>query len=241
MGGSGSGDSTSILTGGGTDISKAVGQVNKSTSENGQTKKLTADGRAEMAKEDAARIAVLQAKVNALIAGNPKLSDYRNQIKMEITPDGLQIQIVDDQSRPMFDSGSAAVKPYMREILREIGAALNGVENRVSLTGHTDAAPYGNGERGYGNWELSVDRANATRRELVASGMPDDKLARVMGLASSNLLDEQNPLNPINRRISIIVMTREAEARLMGKPELLPAQPAPEPVATTPKAPASSQ
>ena len=241
MGGSGSGDSTSILTGGGTDISKAAGQVNKTTSETGQTKKLTADGRADMAKEDAARIAVLQAKVNALIAGNPKLTDYRNQIKMDITPDGLQIQIVDEQNRPMFDSGSAAVKPYMREILREIGAALNGVENRVSLTGHTDASPYGNGERGYGNWELSVDRANATRRELVAAGMPDDKLARVMGLASSNLLDEQNPFSPVNRRISIIVMTREAEARLMGKPELLPAPAVAEPAAANPRAPAASQ
>jgi chemotaxis protein MotB len=108
------------------------------------------------------------------------------------------------------------VKPYMRDILREIGAALNGVDNKISLDGHTDRSPYGNGDRGYSNWELSADRANASRRELVASGMPDEKLARVTGLASSNLLDQQNPLSPINRRISIIVMTREAEERLMG-------------------------
>jgi chemotaxis protein MotB len=128
----------------------------------------------------------------------------------------LQIQIVDDQKRPMFDSGSAVVKPYMRDILREIGAALNGVENKISLDGHTDRAPYSNAERGYSNWELSSDRANASRRELVAAGMPDDKLARVVGLASSILLDAVNPLSPANRRISIIVMTREAEERLMG-------------------------
>jgi Flagellar motor protein len=100
--------------------------------------------------------------------------------------------------------------------LREIGAALNGVENKISLDGHTDRAPYSNAARGYSNWELSSDRANASRRELVAAGMPDDKLARVVGLASSSLLDAQDPLSPTNRRISITVMTREAEERLMG-------------------------
>jgi chemotaxis protein MotB len=119
----------------------------------------------------------------------------------------------------MFDSGSALVKPYMREILREIGTALNGVNNRISLSGHTDATPYGNGDRGYGNWELSADRANASRRELVVAGMGDEKLARVVGMASSSLLDPKNPTNAINRRISILVLTREAESRLMGRPE----------------------
>jgi chemotaxis protein MotB len=116
----------------------------------------------------------------------------------------------------MFDSGSALVKPYMRTILQDIGTALNGIENRVSLAGHTDAAPYGNGDRGYGNWELSADRANASRRELVASGMPDDKLVRVVGVAASDLLDKDNKLAPVNRRISITVLTREGESRLMG-------------------------
>jgi chemotaxis protein MotB len=116
----------------------------------------------------------------------------------------------------MFDSGSAQVKPYMRDILREIGAALIGVENKISLDGHTDRSPYGSGDRGYSNWELSSDRANASRRELVSSGMPDEKIARVMGLASSVLLEPDAPLSPTNRRISILVMTREAEERLLG-------------------------
>ncbi len=83
---------------------------------------------------------------------------------MDITPDGLQIQIVMSKTAPMFDIGSAIVKPYMRVILREVGQPSAGVENRISLAGHTDAAPYGNGERGYSNWELSTDRANASRR-----------------------------------------------------------------------------
>jgi chemotaxis protein MotB len=122
----------------------------------------------------------------------------------------------------MFDSGSALVKPYMRDILREIGSALSEVENRISLAGHTDSTPYGNGERGYSNWELSADRANASRRELVSAGMPDEKMARVVGLAASSLLDPKIPLAPVNRRISITIMTREAEARLMGNATIEP-------------------
>jgi chemotaxis protein MotB len=116
----------------------------------------------------------------------------------------------------MFDSGSATVKSYMRDILREIGAALNEVDNKISLDGHTDRFSYTNSNKGYSNWELSSDRANASRRELAAAGMPDSKLARVVGMGSSLLLDPDNPLNPSNRRISIIVMTREAEERLLG-------------------------
>ena len=143
-----------------------------------------------------------------------------------MTPDGLQIQIVDDQKRPMFDSGSATVKPYMRDILQEIGAMLVDVDNKVSLDGHTDQTPYGAGARGYSNWELSADRANASRREIVAAGMPDDKIARVMGLASSVLLDQENPRSPTNRRISITVMTREAEERVfLATPVVEPTQP----------------
>jgi chemotaxis protein MotB len=114
----------------------------------------------------------------------------------------------------MFDVGSALVKPYMRDILREIGGALGDIENRVTLSGHTDATPYGSGDRGYSNWELSADRANASRRELVAGGMPDNKLLRVQGMAASDPLEPDSPGSAVNRRISVIVMTREAEDRI---------------------------
>jgi chemotaxis protein MotB len=120
----------------------------------------------------------------------------------------------------MFDSGSAAVKPYMRDILKEIGVALLDVENKISLDGHTDRSSYGNAARGYSNWELSADRANASRRELAASGMPEDKLARVVGMGSSLPLDPKDPMSPTNRRISILVMTKEAEDRLLGAQNL---------------------
>lgn len=217
LGGSGAGASNSILPGGGADLTQKSGQSRQGDGNDPIQKKMRADAmKAEAAKLDAKKIASLSAKISALISNNAKLSEYSSQIRLETTPDGLQIQIVDDQKRPMFDSGSATVKPYMRDILKEIGTALAGVENKISLDGHTDRSPYSNAERGYSNWELSSDRANASRRELVAAGLPDDKLARVVGLGSSSLIDVINPLSPANRRISIIVMTREAEERLMG-------------------------
>jgi chemotaxis protein MotB len=217
QGGSGAGASKSILPGGGSDLTQSSGQSRRGSGVDPIQKKMAVEAtKAEAAKQDAKKLASLSAKISQLISNSPKLAEFSSQIKLETTPDGLQIQIVDDQKRPMFDSGSAVVKPYMRDILREIGAALNEVENKISLDGHTDRAPYGSAERGYSNWELSSDRANASRRELVAAGMPDDKLARVVGLASSLLLEPLNPLSPANRRISIIVMTREAEERLMG-------------------------
>ncbi len=217
-GGDGAGNSSSVIPGGGTDLTKVHGQVKRSDNDKEKERRASIDAaRAERARQDALRIKSLQSKIDALITGNPRLNEYKSQIRIDVTPDGLQIQIVDHQNRPMFDSGSALVKPYMRDILREIGAALGGVENRISLAGHTDAAPYGNSDRGYSNWELSADRANASRRELVSAGMPDAKLGRVVGLAASDLLEPDNPLAPANRRITITVLTSEAEERLMGK------------------------
>jgi chemotaxis protein MotB len=217
-GGDGAGNSSSIIPGGGNDLSKVHGQVRRSDAESKKQRRMSAEQmRADIARQDAERIKSLQAKIDAVITASAILNEYRSQIRMDVTPDGLQIQIVDEQNRPMFDSGSALVKPYMRDILRGIGTALAGVENSVSLSGHTDAVPYGNSERGYSNWELSADRANASRRELVAAGMPDAKLARVVGLAASDLLDTENPRAPANRRITITVLTREAQERLLGK------------------------
>ena len=217
-GGDGAGNSSSVMTGGGTDLAKSAGQVRRSAADAERDRRKSVESaKAERARQDSERIKALQAKIDAMITENPRLNEYKSQIRIDVTPDGLQIQIVDNQNRPMFDSGSALVKPYMRDILREIGTALGGVENRVSLAGHTDAAPYGNSDRGYSNWELSSDRANASRRELVSAGMPDAKLGRVVGLAASDLLEPDNPRAPANRRITITVLTREAEERLMGK------------------------
>ena len=129
----------------------------------------------------------------------------------------------------MFASGSAVVQSTMRDLLRAVGKLLAEVPNRLTLEGHTDALPFGSGmagsERGYSNWELSADRANASRRELLAGGLPEDQVLRVQGLAASNPFDRKDPTAPPNRRISIVVMTREAEDRVFRS---TPAEPAPE-------------
>jgi chemotaxis protein MotB len=217
QGGSGAGASNSVINGGGNDLTQSAGQSRRGDGADKSAKKMSGDkNKVETAMRDAKRLAALSAKIAGVISNNPKLSEFSSQIRLEITPDGLQIQIVDDQRRPMFDSGSAVVKPYMRDILREIGIALTDVENKISLDGHTDRTSYGNAARGYSNWELSADRANATRRELAAAGMPEEKLARVVGMASSLPLEPDNPLSPSNRRISILVMTKDAEERLLG-------------------------
>ena len=215
LGGSGSGNSNSPINGGGTDLTRSHGQVKNGENDPGRRSE---NLDAESAQRDRERIAQLQQKISALISNDARLREFQQQIRLEVTGDGLRIEIVDDQNRPMFDLGSALVKPYMRDILRAIGGALSGIENRVSLEGHTDATPYGSGERGYSNWELSSDRANASRRELVAAGMPEDKLVRVLGLASSTLLEASDPRAAVNRRISIMVLTRAAERRLLEIP-----------------------
>lgn len=215
LGGDGSGNSDSIVTGGGRDLSAAAGRVDGGDAEREKKETGLQMAKTEAKHQDNARIDELQKKVQALIADNAALREYGSQIQIERTEDGLMIQIVDAQNRPMFDTGSALVKPYMREILQEIGTSLVDVENRIVLSGHTDATPYGSGERGYSNWELSADRANASRRELVAAGLPADKLVRVEGLASSRPLNANDPLAAANRRISLLVMTREAEARMV--------------------------
>jgi chemotaxis protein MotB len=102
----------------------------------------------------------------------------------------------------------------MRAILREIGPALNELPNKLTLSGHTDAIVYTNGDRSYGNWELSADRANASRRELVMGGMAEDKVMRVVGLADSQHLDKAEPRNPINRRISIVVLNHRTQQQI---------------------------
>jgi chemotaxis protein MotB len=214
-GGTGTGSSQSILPGGGKNLALDTGQTASGQMSDPIRKKMALDQvRAEIAKQDARKMASLSAKISAIIANSPKLSEFSSQIRLETTPDGLRIQIIDDQKRPMFDTGSAVVKPYMRDLLRSIGEVLAGVPNLLTLEGHTDATPFSGNGLGYSNWELSADRANASRRELIAGGLGENRILRVQGLASSQLFNPKDPHDPSNRRISIIVMNREAEDRV---------------------------
>ena len=215
QGGSGSGDSSSIIQGGGKDLTRTTGQVKNGEKPPERKTINLAAAQAELERQETLRLKDLKAKVEAAIEASPTLRAFRNQIKVELTPEGLRIQIIDEQNRPMFDVGSAVLKDYTREIVREIAKLLNDVPNRISLSGHTDAKPYAGGERGYSNWELSVERANTLRRELVAGGIEERKIVRVVGLGSAVLLDRTDPFNPSNRRISVTVLNQRAEKRIL--------------------------
>ncbi|MBK6470245.1 MAG: flagellar motor protein MotB [Betaproteobacteria bacterium] len=213
-GGSGSGDSSHVVKGGGQDLTRSTGQVKRGDLEATKSTINVHQLKAEQLRAEVARLQDIKKKLQEKIEANPKIAGLSSQILLEMTRDGLRIQIVDAEGRPMFTSGSAVVQPAMREVLRELGSVLGEVPNRLTLEGHTDALPFGSGERGYSNWELSADRANASRRELVGGGLPEDQVLRVQGLAASNPFDRRDPAAPTNRRISIVVMTREAEEAL---------------------------
>ena len=214
-GGSGSGDSSSIIKGGGKDLTRSEGQVKQgelpAAKKAINLKAATEEILRIEKKKELDQLKDLKASIEKEIDANPTLQQFKKQILLDITSEGLRIQIVDEKHRPMFKSGSAKLESYTREILHEIGTMLNQVPNKVSLSGHTDAQAYPGGGKGYSNWDLSADRANASRRELIVGGMGDDKIVRVVGLSSAVLFDKIDPLNPINRRISIIVMNKKAE------------------------------
>ena len=166
-GGSGSGDATSVLQGGGKDLTRQAGQVKRGEIEAKKSTTFSKEAQAEFRRKEQERLETLKADIEKMIEKSPQLAQFKRQMLLDITSEGLRIQIVDEQNRPMFDSSSADLKPYTRDILREIGKSLNGVSNRISLAGHTDAAQFAGGEKGFSNWELSANRANASRRELV--------------------------------------------------------------------------
>ncbi|OUL99227.1 flagellar motor protein MotB [Variovorax sp. JS1663] len=201
-GGEKSGTSASVIPGGGMD---------PTTSVEGEVRLAQADAEDTA---DADRLESMKKRLDDLIESSPVFKQFRSQILIDITTEGLRLQIVDNENRPMFDLASARLLPHVRVILREIGPVLNDLPNRITLSGHTDAIVYTNGDRSYGNWELSADRANASRRELVMGGMAEDKVLRVVGLADSQHLDKAEPRNPINRRISIVVLNHRTQQQI---------------------------
>ncbi len=210
-GGSGSGDSSSVIKGGGQDLTRRDGAARRGEIvERKKTINLKA-AQAEIERLELQRLRQLKQSLEELIERTPALREYRRQLLIDITNEGLRIQIVDEKNRPMFELGRAELLPHTREILRDIAEVLNEVPNRIRLAGHTDAKPYLYGERHYSNWELSVDRANASRRELVGGGLSEGKVVRVVGLASSVLFNNADPFDPVNRRISIIVLNKRTE------------------------------
>jgi len=216
MAGPGGTSTSMIKLGGATDISRG------NSNDPFQNQRESIPTPVEEREREKKQLEVLKQELEEAIGKSQALEPFKDQLLLDITSEGLRIQIVDKQNRPMFDMGSAKLMPYTREILRELSHFINQVPNHISISGHTDITAYST-QLGYSNWELSADRANAARRALLEGGMGEDKVARVVGLSSSVLFDKTDPQNPINRRISIVVMTKEAEAAALSAIAALPA------------------
>ncbi len=202
-GGARNSDSESPIPGGGQDPTDKSGEVRKEPNIDEQKRAL-----------EARRLASLRERLDQLIEADPRLRALRPHLLINLVEQGLRIQIIDSQNRPMFKTGSAEVEPYMRDILRAIAPVLNSIPNRISLAGHTDDYPYVSGERLYSNWELSTDRANASRRELVAGGLDDDKMLRIVGMAATMKLKNRSGDDAVNRRISLLVLNHDTEQQI---------------------------
>ena len=213
QGGKSSASNDSVIkNGGGKDLTKKEGQVKSSSELKLKPKSIDVnEAKKLLQKQEIEKLEELKKKIEKSIDENVTLRQFKDQLKLDLSTDGLRIQIIDKQNRPMFNSSKAELQPYAKTILHEIGKMINEVSNKISLSGHTDAMPYSRGGKYYSNWELSSDRANASRRELIAGGMDEKKILRVVGLASAVLFDKVDPMNPVNRRINIIVMTKKAE------------------------------
>ncbi len=225
-GGSNAGMSESLIDGGGDDLTRQEGQVqagDKPTPEKRDTRSedKTADP-SEMTQEqiqeqiealEREQIEELKERLESLIEVDPALKAYKDQIKLDITRDGLRIQIIDKENRPMFELGSDDLQGYAVEILHSLAPVLNDMPNRLSIEGHTDARPFG--REGRSNWELSAERANSARRTLADYGYQQDKFLQVIGMADALPFVAEDPLDPQNRRISMTVMKESATRRIL--------------------------
>ena len=154
------------------------------------------------------------------IDSNPVLKQFEDQILIDIAEEGLRVQIVDQDNRPMFASGSAKLKPYSQEVLHEIAKVIDELNNPITISGHTDATRVYKDDGRYTNWELSSERANAARYELVKGGYSPKKIAKVVGLADSVPLDRKDLMSTKNRRISIIILNKKAIEAMNKGPSL---------------------
>lgn len=195
--------SDSIIPGGGDDLIKQQGEVFK-----GKLDSMERQRRMQSLKQ-------AKEKLQAMIETDPRLNNFKSNLLLTLTNDGLLIQITDSQDRPMFKVGSERPEQYMNGILQALVPLLNELPNKLSLTGHTDSLPYAGGERGYSNWELSAGRANSARRVLVSAGLSDERFLRVIGTASRMSLENVAPDNPRNRRISILVLSKPKEREIL--------------------------
>jgi len=171
--------------------------------------------------KDTQQFEELQKRFDALIKTNPILNDLKSNLLFKLIDSGLLIQLTDSHDRPMFMVGSKKPEAYLVDILQGLVPVLNSISQRLILTGHTDSLPFAHGERGYSNWELSTDRANAVRQILTASGLHRDKILQVIGVANNMAIDINQPEKANNRRITILILADEKEKQIISEDRII--------------------
>ncbi len=167
-----------------------------------------ADLQAELDRREKAAFEQAAQQIRDAVRADPALADLGRQLMIDLTPEGLRVQLVDEDKQPMFATGSAQLNERARAVLAKIAGVLTRLPQPVSIAGHTDAAPFKGGDRS--NWDLSADRANATRRLLTEAGVPEARIRSVSGMADRDLLMPRDGLAAVNRRIAITVLHEPA-------------------------------
>ena len=165
---------------------------------------------ASQARQEQAAFRKAEGELRAAVAADPALADLAKQLRIDQTPEGLRIQIVDATHRPMFATGSSALDDQARSLLLKVAPALKTLTENIAITGHTDAAQYKDAGGDKTNWALSSERADATRKLLIEAGLPDARMRSISGDADRDPLITTDPLAAENRRISIVVLRRIA-------------------------------
>jgi len=209
-GGQGSGDATRIIKGGGDNISKTVGEESRADADTEQRR--ISDSSVtdvENARKDKTKNEQVKEDIQKKIEADPELKNAKGQVFMDITSEGLRIQVVDEKGKPLFSSGGTVPSVSARRLLRIIGKSIQMAPGPIRIEGHSDGAKFGNGETGYTNWELSTDRANVARRELIAGGLESALVVQVIGFANTVPLNPEDLNDPLNRRISITLLNKK--------------------------------
>jgi len=209
-GGQGSGDATRIIKGGGDNLSKTDGEEARADADTEQRRISDASVTdVENARKDKTKNELVKEDIQKKVDADPELKNSKGQIFMDINSEGLRIQVVDEKGKPLFSSGGSVPSVSARRLLRIIGKSLQETPSPVRIEGHTDATKYGNGETGYTNWELSTERANVARRELISGGLNPARVVQVIGFANTVPLNPEDLNDPLNRRISITVLNKK--------------------------------
>jgi chemotaxis protein MotB len=175
------------------------------------TQEVTIDVERKLEEMERERLAEMGEEIVNEISSNQEFVHLADQIEIEFVDEGMRIEMVESADDIFFQIGSSNMQPESKKILRDIGSQLASIGNMIVVEGHTDARPFVSAGRDYSNYELSADRANAARRELIAGGLESDRIYEIRGYADKMLRDEQDPFNVVNRRISIIIKYTQNE------------------------------